>query len=93
VSSWSGSSASFALENPTIVVLTDRNDLDDQLFGTFSRGEALLRQQPVQARDRKHLRELLETTAGGVYFTTIQKFLPDEGEKFPKLSDRRLPLR
>ena len=78
-----------ALENPTIVVLTDRNDLDDQLFGTFSRGDALLRQKPTQAKDRKHLRELLETTSGGVYFTTIQKFLPNENEKFPALSERR----
>lgn len=78
-----------ALENPTIVVLTDRNDLDDQLFSTFSSGQALLRQKPVQAKDRRHLRELLETTSGGVYFTTIQKFLPVEGETYPALSERR----
>jgi type I restriction enzyme R subunit len=77
------------MENPTIVVLTDRNDLDDQLFGTFSKSEALLRQTPVQAADRKHLRELLRTSSGGVYFTTIQKFLPEEGEKTPALSPRR----
>ncbi len=67
------------MENPTIVVLTDRNDLDDQLFGTFAKSEALLRQSPVQATDRKHMRELLRTASGGVYFTTIQKFLPEKG--------------
>lgn len=77
------------MDNPTLVVLTDRNDLDDQLFGTFSKSEALLRQTPIQATDRKHLRELLRTVAGGVYFTTIQKFLPDESDKTPSLSDRR----
>jgi len=64
-----------AMENPTIVVLTDRNDLDDQLFGTFSRCAELLRQPPVQAESRAHLRELLSVAAGGVVFTTIQKFL------------------
>jgi type I restriction enzyme R subunit len=68
-----------AMENPTIVVLTDRNDLDDQLFGTFSRCQDLLCQPPVQAESRKHLRELLSVAAGGVVFTTIQKFLPDVG--------------
>jgi type I restriction enzyme R subunit len=78
-----------ALGNPTIVVLTDRNDLDEQLFATFSQSQALLRQQPEKARDRGHLRELLRTTSGGIYFTTVQKFLPDEGEKFPSLSERR----
>jgi type I restriction enzyme R subunit len=79
-----------AMENPTVVVITDRNDLDDQLFGTFARCHELLRQAPVQARDRDHLRELLQVASGGVVFTTIQKFLPaDKGEKFPKLSDRR----
>ena len=57
------------LGNPTLVVITDRNDLDDQLFGTFSRSEALLRQTPVQATDRRHLRELLRTASGGVVFT------------------------
>jgi type I restriction enzyme R subunit len=79
-----------AMENPTLVVLTDRNDLDDQLFGTFARCHELLRQKPVQARDRAHLRELLTVAAGGVVFTTIQKFLPEQkGDSFPKLSDRR----
>jgi type I restriction enzyme, R subunit len=64
-----------AMENPTIVVLTDRNDLDDQLLGTFARCRDLLRQPPVQAESRAHLRELLSVAAGGVVFTTIQKFL------------------
>jgi type I restriction enzyme R subunit len=79
-----------AMENPTLVVITDRNDLDDQLFGTFARCHELLRQKPVQARDRAHLRELLQVASGGVVFTTIQKFLPEQkGDSFPKLSDRR----
>jgi type I restriction enzyme, R subunit len=65
-----------ALENPTIVVLTDRNDLDDQLFETFVSCEQLLRQRPRQAEDRKHVRELLSVASGGIVFTTIQKFLP-----------------
>ncbi|MBA3393279.1 MAG: type I restriction endonuclease subunit R [Deltaproteobacteria bacterium] len=79
-----------AMENPTIVVITDRNDLDDQLFGTFARCAELLRNTPVQARDRDHLHELLAVASGGVVFTTIQKFLPEEkGEKFPELSPRR----
>jgi type I restriction enzyme, R subunit len=78
-----------AMENPTLVVLTDRNDLDEQLFGTFSRCQALLRQSPERARDRAHLRELLKVAAGGVVFTTIQKFLPESrGDTFPVLSDR-----
>ena len=78
------------MENPTLVVITDRNDLDDQLFGTFARCHELLRQKPVQARDRAHLRELLQVAAGGVVFTTIQKFLPEQrGDSFPKLSNRR----
>ncbi|MCH7954375.1 MAG: type I restriction endonuclease subunit R [Candidatus Marinimicrobia bacterium] len=77
------------MENPTIVVITDRNDLDDQLFGTFSNGRDLLRQTPVQAKDRKHLKKLLSVTTGGVVFTTIQKFFPDEkGMKYPELSSR-----
>jgi type I restriction enzyme R subunit len=67
-----------AMKNPTIVVLTDRNDLDDQLFGTFSRCKELLRQTPVQAESRAHLRELLQVAAGGVVFTTIHKFFPEE---------------
>ena len=79
-----------AMENPTLVVITDRNDLDDQLFGTFSRCNELLRQRPVQAENRGHLRELLKVAAGGVVFTTIHKFLPEiKGDSFPKLSDRR----
>jgi type I restriction enzyme R subunit len=77
------------MENPTLVILTDRNDLDDQLFGTFSRCQALLRQKPVQAETRADLRTLLQVASGGVVFTTIQKFLPDKGEAFPLLSDRR----
>ena len=79
-----------ALENPTIVVLTDRNDLDDQLFGVFSQCQELLRQPPVQAESRAHLRELLSVAAGGVVFTTIHKFFPEEqGDRHPMLSERR----
>jgi type I restriction enzyme R subunit len=77
------------LQNPTIVMLTDRNDLDDQLYGTFSRCHELLRQDPVQAEDREHLRSLLQVSSGGVVFTTIQKFMPADGERYPALSDRR----
>jgi len=78
-----------AMENPTVVVLTDRNDLDDQLFGTFSRCKDLLRQPPVQAESRAHLRTLLSVAAGGVVFTTIQKFFPEEkGDRHPTLSGR-----
>ena len=79
-----------AMENPTIVVLTDRNDLDDQLFGTFSRCQEVLRQPPTQAESRADLRRKLSVTSGGVVFTTIQKFFPDDrGDSHPKLSDRR----
>ena len=79
-----------AMANPTIVVLTDRNDLDDQLFGTFSRCQDLLRQPPTQAVSRADLREKLSVNAGGVVFTTIQKFFPEEkGDHHPVLSDRR----
>src|SRR3990170_3494114 len=79
-----------AMENPTLVVITDRNDLDDQLFGTFSRCNELLRQSPDQAQDRAHLRELLKVASGGVVFTTIHKFFPDEkGDRHPMLSGRR----
>jgi len=79
-----------AMENPTLVVLTDRNDLDDQLFGTFSRCRELLRQPPVQAENRAHLRELLSVAAGGVVFTTIHKFFPEEkDDRHPTLSERR----
>lgn len=78
-----------AMANPTLVVLTDRNDLDDQLFGTFATCSDLLRQNPVQAEDRAHLQELLSVASGGVIFTTIQKFAPERGENYPTLSDRR----
>ena len=79
-----------SMENPTIVVLTDRNDLDDQLFGTFARCRDLLRQPPVQAADRADLREKLKVASGGVVFTTIQKFFPGEkGDRHPVLSERR----
>ena len=79
-----------AMENPTIVVLTDRNDLDDQLFGTFSRCQDLLRQTPAQAESRADLRSKLLVNAGGVVFTTIQKFFPEErGDTHPTLSERR----
>jgi len=79
-----------ALQNPTIVVLTDRNDLDQQLFDTFTNCQHLLRQKPVQAESRAKLKELLSVASGGVVFTTIQKFLPDEkGGAFPCLTERR----
>ncbi len=79
-----------AMENPTIVVLTDRNDLDDQLFGTFLRCQDLLRQPPVQASSRADLRARLAVESGGVVFTTIQKFFPEEkGDRHPELSRRR----
>ena len=79
-----------AMENPTVVVLTDRNDLDDQLFGTFSRCQDLLRQLPTQADSRADLRSKLSVNAGGVVFTTIQKFFPEEkGDAHPTLSERR----
>ena len=79
-----------AMENPTVVVLTDRNDLDDQLFGTFSRCRDLLRQPPAQAKSRADLRAKLDVESGGVVFTTIQKFLPEEkGDRHPVLSRRR----
>ncbi|MBU0518815.1 type I restriction endonuclease subunit R, partial [bacterium] len=77
------------MRNPTIVVITDRNDLDDQLFGTFSGCKDLLRQTPIQAESREHLRKLLEVASGGVIFTTIQKFLPDtKGGSYGTLSER-----
>jgi type I restriction enzyme R subunit len=92
-----------ALNNPTLVVLTDRNDLDDQLFDTFSLSQDILRQTPVQAENRDHLKSLLSVLSGGIVFTTIQKFLPEIEEKidlgegkfknikaqFEELSDRR----
>ena len=79
-----------AMSNPTVVVLTDRNDLDDQLFATFARCADLLRQPPAQAETRVHLRQLLSTASGGVVFSTIQKFFPEQkGDRHPLLSDRR----
>lgn len=78
-----------AMENPTLVLLTDRSDLDNQLFDNFAVAQDLLRQKPVQAETREHLRELLKVASGGIIFTTIQKFLPENGEKFPLLSNRR----
>ena len=78
------------MQNPTIVVLTDRNDLDDQLFGTFARCQDLLGQPPAQAENRADLRKKLSVAAGGVVFTTIQKFYPEErGDTHPSLSERR----
>jgi len=79
-----------ALDNPTIVVITDRNDLDDQLFDTFAASKQLLRQEPVQAENRDHLKELLKVASGGIVFTTIQKFFPEDlSEKYELLSDRK----
>lgn len=78
-----------AMHNPTIVVITDRNDLDDQLFDTFAASKQLLRQEPVQAIDRNHLKEQLKVGSGGVVFTTIQKFQPEEGNVYEMLSDRQ----
>ena len=78
-----------AMANPTIVVLTDRIDLDGQLFGVFSRCSDLLRQTPEQAETRSEARALLDRASGGVIFTTVQKFLPEaKGDRFPTLSDR-----
>lgn len=92
-----------ALNNPTLVILTDRNDLDDQLFETFSMSKDILRQTPVQAENRDHLKKILSVSSGGIVFTTIQKFLPEIEQKidlgngkfknikgdFDELSDRR----
>ncbi|MFY9153994.1 MAG: type I restriction endonuclease subunit R, partial [Prolixibacteraceae bacterium] len=78
-----------ALDNPTILVITDRNDLDDQLFDTFAASKQLLRQEPVQAEDRNQLKDLLKVASGGVVFTTIQKFQPQEGNVYEQLSDRK----
>lgn len=78
------------MENPTIVVITDRNDLDDQLFGTFASAKELIRQTPVQAENREDLQSVLNRASGGVVFTTIQKFSPAKGEtSYPQLTDRR----
>jgi len=78
------------MQNPTILVITDRNDLDDQLFDTFAASKQLLRQVPVQAESRAHLKELLNVASGGIVFATIQKFLPeDQKSVYGQLSDRR----
>jgi type I restriction enzyme R subunit len=79
------------MKNPTIVVITDRNDLDDQLFDTFASSVQLLRQEPIQANSRDHIKQLLKVASGGIVFTTIQKFMPDAsaGSTFPQLSDRK----
>lgn len=78
-----------ALKNPTIVVITDRNDLDDQLFGTYANCEEIIRQKPIQAQSRLHLQELLRVEAGGVVFTTNAKFFPEDGsDEYPMLSER-----
>jgi len=78
-----------ALDNPTVLVITDRNDLDDQLFDTFAASRQLLRQEPVQAESREQLKELLKVAAGGVVFSTIQKFQPENGNVYEELSYRR----
>lgn len=77
------------LDNPTVLVITDRNDLDDQLFDTFAASAQLLRQEPKQVEDRQHLKELLKVASGGVIFSTIQKFQPEEGNVYEELSPRR----
>lgn len=77
-----------ALNNPTILIITDRNDLDDQLFDTFAASKDLLRQVPVQASDRENLKDLLKVASGGIVFTTIQKFQPEEGNVYETLSER-----
>lgn len=76
------------MKNPTIIILTDRNDLDDQLFATFSNCKQLLRQTPTQAENRDHLKELLKVSGGGIVFTTIQKFAPTQGNIYETLSER-----
>ncbi|NOZ09998.1 MAG: HsdR family type I site-specific deoxyribonuclease [Gammaproteobacteria bacterium] len=78
-----------ALDNPTIVMITDRNDLDDQLFDTFAACTQVLRQEPKQVEDRQQLKELLKVASGGVIFTTIQKFQPEEGNVYEELTNRR----
>jgi len=78
------------MQNPTLLVITDRNDLDDQLFETFAATKQVLRQEPVQAKDREHLKELLKVASGGIVFATIQKFLPEDQKSiYDQLSDRR----
>ena len=76
------------MNNPTLVMLTDRNDLDDQLFGQYQRCGEILRQTPVQADSVENLRELLQVNSGGVIFTTVHKFAEEAGQ-FPLLTDRR----
>lgn len=78
-----------ALDNPTVLVITDRNDLDDQLFDTFASCKQLLRQEPKQVENRSQLKDLLRTGSGGVIFSTIQKFQPEEGNIYEELSARR----
>ncbi|NCN11309.1 MAG: type I restriction endonuclease subunit R [Leptospira sp.] len=78
-----------ALDNPTVLVITDRNDLDDQLFDTFASCTQLLRQEPKQVEDRNQLKELLKVASGGVVFTTIHKFQPQEGNVYETLSERK----
>ncbi|MCL0071939.1 type I restriction endonuclease subunit R [Peptococcaceae bacterium] len=77
-----------ALDNPTVLVITDRNDLDNQLFDTFASSKQILRQDPVQAKNREHLKKLLKVASGGIVFTTIQKFQSEEGNVYDQLSDR-----
>ncbi len=77
-----------ALHNPTVVMITDRNDLDDQLFDTFAASAQLLRQEPKQAADRNDLKAKLKVASGGIVFTTIQKFQPEEGHSYETLSAR-----
>ena len=77
------------LDNPTVLVITDRNDLDDQLFDTFASSKQLLRQIPVQADNREHLKDLLKVASGGIVFATIQKFQPEDGTNvYEELSAR-----
>lgn len=77
-----------SLDNPTVLIITDRNDLDDQLFDTFAASKDLLRQVPVQASDRENLKDLLKVASGGIVFTTIQKFQPEDGNVYETLSER-----
>ncbi|MFH2114644.1 MAG: type I restriction endonuclease subunit R, partial [Spirochaetota bacterium] len=77
-----------AMDNPTVLVITDRNDLDDQLYDTFAASRQLLRQEPVQAASRDQLKDLLKVASGGVIFTTIQKFQPEDGNVYQTLSER-----
>jgi type I restriction enzyme R subunit len=78
-----------SMKNPTIILLTDRNDLDNQLFEEFSKCSDLFRQNPDQVHDRIELRNKLNTSSGGVIFTTIQKFVPEKDKQYPLLSNRR----